>query len=68
MMMRKPNWKPWQKQFESLRENYDKKLENKRKKITQGDDLAPGVLKIVKVYMAVKRRLQPGDKNGGSPW
>jgi len=47
------------------REEYDHKLEVKRKKITQGDDLAPGVLKIVKVYMAVKRRIQPGDKMAG---
>lgn len=35
------------------------------KRILQGDDLAPGVLKIVKVYMAVRRRLQPGDKMAG---
>ncbi len=42
-----------------------KNLEEKRKKITQGDDLAPGVLKIVKVYMAVKRYIQPGDKMAG---
>ncbi len=34
-------------------------------KITQGDDLAPGVLKIVKVYLAVKRHIQPGDKMAG---
>ncbi|MDI8838980.1 hypothetical protein MJI69_13550 [Salmonella enterica subsp. enterica serovar Anatum] len=40
-------------------------LEAKRRKITQGDDLAPGVLKIVKVYLAVKRRIQPGDKMAG---
>ena len=37
----------------------------KKKKLTQGDDLAPGVLKIVKVYVAVKRRIQPGDKMAG---
>lgn len=43
----------------------DEKFELKRKKITQGDDLAPGVLKIVKVYLAVKRRIQPGDKMAG---
>ena len=40
-------------------------MNDKRKKITQGDDLAPGVLKIVKVYLAVKRRIQPGDKMAG---
>jgi len=51
--------------LEDAIKEYDKKLEAKRKKITQGDDLAPGVLKIVKVYMAVKRRIQPGDKMAG---
>ena len=40
-------------------------MNDKRKKIIQGDDLAPGVLKIVKVYLAVKRRIQPGDKMAG---
>jgi DNA-directed RNA polymerase subunit beta len=39
--------------------------EDKRAKIEGGDDLAPGVLKIVKVYLAVKRRVQPGDKMAG---
>ncbi|MGY4015785.1 DNA-directed RNA polymerase subunit beta [Aeromonas molluscorum] len=48
-----------------LRADFDKKFENKRRKIIQGDDLAPGVLKIVKVYLAVKRRIQPGDKMAG---
>jgi len=51
--------------LEEKRQEYDNRLEVKRKKITQGDDLAPGVLKIVKVYMAVKRRIQPGDKMAG---
>ena len=37
----------------------------KGKKITRGHDLAPGVIKIVKVYLAVKRRIQPGDKMAG---
>ena len=37
----------------------------KRKKLTQGDELPAGVLKMVKVYLAVKRRLQPGDKMAG---
>jgi DNA-directed RNA polymerase subunit beta len=37
----------------------------RRSKLTQGDDLAPGVLKMVKVYLAVKRRVQPGDKMAG---
>jgi DNA-directed RNA polymerase, beta subunit len=39
--------------------------EEKKSKFAQGDDLAPGVLKMVKVYLAVKRRLQPGDKMAG---
>ncbi|MBV7433595.1 DNA-directed RNA polymerase subunit beta [Cardiobacteriaceae bacterium TAE3-ERU3] len=39
--------------------------EEKKVKFAQGDDLAPGVLKMVKVYLAVKRRLQPGDKMAG---
>ena len=40
-------------------------MEEKRAKLTAGDDLAPGVLKMVKVYLAVKRRMQPGDKMAG---
>ena len=48
-----------------LRVEHDKKFDTEHKKITQGDDLAPGVLKIVKVYMAVRRRIQPGDKMAG---
>jgi DNA-directed RNA polymerase subunit beta len=52
-------------QLKQERENFDEKFEEKRKKLTQGDDLSPGVLKIVKVYMAVKRRIQPGDKMAG---
>ena len=48
-----------------IKSDFDKKFENKRRKITQGDDLAPGVLKIVKVYLAVKRHIQPGDKMAG---
>jgi DNA-directed RNA polymerase subunit beta len=52
-------------QYEELRKEFERKLEIKKRKITQGDDLAPGVLKIVKVYLAVKRRLQPGDKMAG---
>ncbi|QTF94549.1 DNA-directed RNA polymerase subunit beta [Halomonas sp. BM-2019] len=52
-------------QYEDLRGDYDKRYDEKRRKITQGDDLQPGVLKIVKVYLAVKRRIQPGDKMAG---
>ncbi|MFI4918295.1 MAG: DNA-directed RNA polymerase subunit beta [Legionellales bacterium] len=53
------------KQLEQLTKEIEKRFNDSRKKIVQGDDLAPGVLKIVKVYMAVKRRIQPGDKMAG---
>ncbi|MFI4919716.1 MAG: DNA-directed RNA polymerase subunit beta, partial [Legionellales bacterium] len=53
------------KQLEQLIKEMEKRFNDSRKKIIQGDDLAPGVLKIVKVYMAVKRRIQPGDKMAG---
>ncbi|MDH5469259.1 MAG: DNA-directed RNA polymerase subunit beta, partial [Gammaproteobacteria bacterium] len=52
-------------QLKQLRKEFDERLEDKRKKLTTGDDLAPGVLKMVKVYLAVKRRIQPGDKMAG---
>jgi DNA-directed RNA polymerase subunit beta len=52
-------------QLKEQRKSFDARFEEKRGKITQGDDLAPGVLKMVKVYMAVKRRIQPGDKMAG---
>ncbi|WP_088332836.1 DNA-directed RNA polymerase subunit beta [Lacimicrobium sp. SS2-24] len=52
-------------QHGEIKDDFDKKFEMKRRKITQGDDLAPGVLKIVKVYLAVKRHIQPGDKMAG---
>jgi DNA-directed RNA polymerase subunit beta len=59
-------------QLESIRESlaqtkslFDKAFEEKKKKLTQGDELPPGVQKMVKVYLAVKRRLQPGDKMAG---
>lgn len=53
------------KQLETLSKEMEKRFNDSRKKLTQGDDLAPGVLKIVKVYLAVKRRIQPGDKMAG---
>lgn len=53
------------KQHKQVRLDFEKAYDAARNKITQGDDLAPGVLKIVKVYMAVKRRVQPGDKMAG---
>ena len=52
-------------QLKVLRNSFEERLEDKRKKLTTGDDLAPGVLKMVKVYLAVKRRIQPGDKMAG---
>ncbi len=48
-----------------IRKEFDLRFQEQRDKLTQGDDLAPGVLKMVKVYLAVKRRLQPGDKMAG---
>jgi DNA-directed RNA polymerase subunit beta len=49
----------------SQKEEFERRYKEKEKKITAGDDLAPGVLKMVKVYLAVKRRVQPGDKMAG---
>lgn len=54
-----------QKQIEAHEKEFEKRFQDKRGKITQGDDLAPGVLKMVKVFLAVKRRIQPGDKMAG---
>jgi len=51
--------------MEHTRHEFDLAFEEKRKKLTQGDELPAGVLKMVKVYLAVKRRLQPGDKMAG---
>jgi DNA-directed RNA polymerase subunit beta len=44
---------------------FDNKFEEKKRKLTQGDELPAGVQKMVKVYLAVKRRIQPGDKMAG---
>lgn len=52
-------------QYEELRKEFERKLEIQHNKIIQGDDLAPGVMKVVKVYLAVKRCIQPGDKMAG---
>ncbi len=52
-------------QLKERREELDERYEDKKRKLTQGDNLAPGVLKIVKVYLAIKRRIQPGDKMAG---
>jgi DNA-directed RNA polymerase subunit beta len=51
--------------IKELRKEHDEKFAAQRKKITQGNDLAPSVLKVVKVYLAVKRRIQAGDKMAG---
>ncbi|MCW9021474.1 MAG: DNA-directed RNA polymerase subunit beta, partial [Sedimenticola sp.] len=52
-------------QVRAQREEFREKFEEKKRKLTTSDDLAPGVLKMVKVYVAVKRRIQPGDKMAG---
>ncbi|MEO0442819.1 MAG: DNA-directed RNA polymerase subunit beta, partial [Pseudomonadota bacterium] len=52
-------------QLKERRKILDDRFEDKKSKLQTGDDLAPGVLKIVKVYLAVKRRIQPGDKMAG---
>ena len=54
-----------QQQLDERRKDQEERFEIKRDKIQQGDDLAPGVLKIVKVYLAVKSRIQAGDKMAG---
>jgi len=52
-------------QMSDQREAFEQRFLEQKEKITSGDDLQPGVLKMVKVYLAVKRRLQPGDKMAG---
>jgi len=52
-------------QIAHQKKDFEEQYEHKKQKLTQGDDLAPGVLKMVKVYLAVKRRVQPGDKMAG---
>ncbi|NEX18659.1 MAG: DNA-directed RNA polymerase subunit beta, partial [Halochromatium sp.] len=52
-------------QIKEQREVFRERFEVKKRKITQGDELPPGVLKMVKTYVAVKRRIQPGDKMAG---
>jgi DNA-directed RNA polymerase subunit beta len=52
-------------QLEERRKDQEARFEVKKNKLQTGDDLAPGVLKIVKVYVAIKRRIQPGDKMAG---
>ena len=52
-------------QLKERKELLDARYADQRSKLETGDDLAPGVLKIVKVYLAIKRRIQPGDKMAG---
>ncbi|CAL4317824.1 DNA-directed RNA polymerase subunit beta [Buchnera aphidicola] len=52
-------------QYNNLQKKFKKKIHNKKKQITKCDDLSPGILKIVKVYLAVKRYVQTGDKMAG---
>ena len=54
-----------EEQLAERRRELDDRFEDKKHKLETGDDLAPGVLKIVKVYLAIKRRIQPGDKMAG---
>lgn len=51
--------------LKELKHYFEERFKERRKKLTQGDELSPGVLKIVKVFLAVKRRIQPGDKMAG---
>ena len=53
------------KQFEEARKRLDRRFEDKVEKLQRGDELPPGVMKMVKVFVAVKRKLQPGDKMAG---
>ena len=52
-------------QFEAQKRALDHRFEDKVEKVRRGDDLPPGVMKMVKVFIAVKRKLQPGDKMAG---
>jgi DNA-directed RNA polymerase subunit beta len=54
-----------EKSLNQYLKNIQESFDEKKQKITRGHDLAPGVIKIVKVYLAVKRRIQPGDKMAG---
>ncbi|MEO1330607.1 MAG: DNA-directed RNA polymerase subunit beta [Pseudomonadota bacterium] len=54
-----------QKQYEAAKRKLDNRFDDKVEKVRRGDDLPPGVMKMVKVFIAVKRKLQPGDKMAG---
>ena len=62
--LNKLSWNRSPEQYDCLLKS-STKFEEQASQDHQGDDLAPGVLKIVKVYLAVKRRIQPGDKMAG---
>ena len=53
------------KQFDDSVKQLEKRFDNKVEKLQRGDELPPGVMKMVKVFIAVKRKLQPGDKMAG---
>ncbi len=53
------------KQYDEFKQRLDKRFADKVDKLRRGDELAPGVMKMVKVFVAVKRKLQPGDKMAG---
>ncbi|MFT8229795.1 MAG: DNA-directed RNA polymerase subunit beta [Enterobacterales bacterium] len=53
------------KKYHELQNKFEKKLKDKKKKITQCNDLAPGVLKVIKISLSIKRQIQPGDKMAG---
>ena len=53
------------RQFDDARKRLDRRFEDKVDKLQRGDELPPGVMKMVKVFVAVKRKLQPGDKMAG---
>src|SRR3974390_2624180 len=53
------------KQYDDSKQRLDKRFADKVEKLRRGDELAPGVMKMVKVFVAVKRKLQPGDKMAG---
>ena len=54
-----------QKLFQDAKRSLDARFEDKVEKLRRGDELPPGVMKVVKVFVAVKRKLQPGDKMAG---
>jgi DNA-directed RNA polymerase subunit beta len=53
------------KQISNIKQAIDQRVEEQKAKLSKGDDMAPGVQKIIKVYLAIKRQIQPGDKMAG---